>query len=39
MYVHLDRSLPTIYPPAPWVDPEVGGYYLKPTNLVRFFEY
>jgi DNA-directed RNA polymerase len=34
-FLHLDRSLPMIYPPAPWEDPEVGGYYLRPTNLIR----
>lgn len=38
MHMHLDRSLPTIYPPAPWEDPEVGGYFLRPTNLVRLTE-
>lgn len=35
MFLHLDRSLPMIYQPAPWEDPEVGGYYLRPTNLIR----
>ncbi len=24
-----------IYPPADWVDYEIGGYYQKPTNMMR----
>ena len=24
-----------IYPPAPWKDYEIGGYYQKPTNFMR----
>jgi hypothetical protein len=27
-----------IYPPAPWYDHEIGGYYQKPTNLMRIHE-
>lgn len=34
-FLHLDRSLPMIYPPAKWEDFEFGGYYLRPTNLIR----
>lgn len=33
--MHLDRALPMIYPPAKWIDTNIGGYYLKPTNLIR----
>ena len=35
MFIQLDRSLPMIYKPAPWVDYEIGGYYQKPTNVMR----
>lgn len=35
LFLHLDRALPMIYTPAPWEDPEVGGYYLRPTFFVR----
>lgn len=34
-FMHLDRALPMIYPPAKWMDTQIGGYYLKPTNLIR----
>jgi DNA-directed RNA polymerase, mitochondrial len=37
-FIQLDRSLPMIYPPAPWQDNDIGGYYLKPTNLMRIKE-
>ncbi|EGR33869.1 hypothetical protein IMG5_034000 [Ichthyophthirius multifiliis] len=36
LFMHLDRSLPMIYPPAKWQDYEMGGYYLRPTHLMRF---
>jgi|JI6StandDraft_1071083.scaffolds.fasta_scaffold02813_17 DNA-directed RNA polymerase len=32
----MDRSLPTIIEPAPWVDYEIGGYYLRPTTIMRY---
>jgi DNA-directed RNA polymerase len=35
MFLHLDRCLPMIYTPAPWCDYEIGGYYKRPTNLMR----
>lgn len=35
MFIQLDRSLPMIYKPAPWVEFEVGGYYQKPTCVMR----
>lgn len=35
-YLHMDRSLPTIIEPAPWVDYEIGGYYLRPTTIMRY---
>jgi DNA-directed RNA polymerase len=35
LFIQLERSLPMIYPPADWVDYEIGGYYQKPTNLMR----
>lgn len=34
--IHMDRSLPTIVEPAPWVDYEIGGYYLRPTSIMRY---
>ena len=33
--LHLDKALPMIMKPAKWIDFEIGGYYLKPTNMVR----
>ena len=33
--LHLDKALPMILRPAKWIDFEIGGYYLKPTNMVR----
>ena len=33
--LHLDKALPTIMKPAKWSSHEVGGYYLKATNLVK----
>ncbi len=36
LFMHLDRSLPMIYRPAKWQDYEMGGYYLRPTHLMRF---
>ena len=38
LFNHLRRSLPMIYKPARWVDFEIGGYYLKPTNIMRVQE-
>lgn len=35
LFIQMDRSLPMIYPPADWVDYEIGGYYQKPTNIMR----
>lgn len=35
IFVQLSRSLPMIYKPAPWVEFEVGGYYQKPTCVMR----
>jgi DNA-directed RNA polymerase len=32
----MDRSLPTIIEPAPWIDFEIGGYYLRPTTIMRY---
>jgi len=36
--LHQERSVSTIVPPLPWVEPEVGGYYLQATNFMRFSE-
>lgn len=33
--LHLDKALPMINKPAKWIDYEIGGYYLKPTSMVR----
>lgn len=38
LFVHLDRSLPMIYKPAPWQDYEIGAYYQKPTKIMRINE-
>lgn len=38
LFVQLDRCLPMIYKPAPWQDYEIGGYYQKPTNIMRMQE-
>jgi DNA-directed RNA polymerase len=35
MFIQLERSLPMIYKPAPWADYDIGGYYQKPTNIMR----
>ena len=35
LFIQLDRCLPMIYKPAPWTDYEIGGYYQKPTNVMR----
>lgn len=35
-YLHMDRSLPVIMEPAPWIDYELGGYYLRPTTIMRY---
>lgn len=37
-FLHLDRCLPMVYKPAPWYDYEIGGYYKRPTNLMRIHE-
>ncbi|KRX08397.1 hypothetical protein PPERSA_08596 [Pseudocohnilembus persalinus] len=37
-FLHLERSLPMIFKPAKWKDSEVGGYYKRPTNLMRLPE-
>ncbi|EAR93244.2 DNA-directed RNA polymerase (macronuclear) [Tetrahymena thermophila SB210] len=37
-FMHLERCLPMIYKPAPWQDYEIGGYYQRPTNLMRIHE-
>ena len=38
LFVQLDRSLPMIYKCAPWNDHDIGGYYQKPTNIMRIHE-
>jgi DNA-directed RNA polymerase len=35
MFIQLSRSLPMVYKPAPWVEFDVGGYYQKPTSVMR----
>lgn len=32
---HLDKALPMIMKPAKWVDYQIGGYFLKPTTMIR----
>ena len=36
MFIHMERSLPTIIEPLPWLDPEVGGYYSQATTVMRY---
>ena len=36
LFMHLDRSVPTIIEPLPWVEYEIGGYYLHPSCIMRF---
>ena len=38
LYLQLDKALPTIYPPAKWRDYDLGGYYLKPSLVIRYTE-
>jgi DNA-directed RNA polymerase len=38
LHLHLERSLPTLIEPLPWVDYEIGGYYLRSTLIMRFNE-
>ena len=33
--LQLERSLPMIYPPAPWKNFYFGGYYLRQTKLAK----
>jgi len=33
--LQIDRSLPMIYPPAPWKNFYFGGYYLRQTKMAR----
>lgn len=35
LYNQLAKSLPMIFKPASFIDHEIGGYYLKPTNMMR----
>jgi DNA-directed RNA polymerase len=34
-YLQMDRSVPMIYPPAPWKNFFFGGYYLKQTKMAK----
>lgn len=38
LYLQLDKALPTVYPPAKWKDYDLGGYYLKPSLVMRYTE-
>ena len=33
--LQLDRSLPMVYPPAPWKNFFFGGYYLRQTRMAK----
>jgi DNA-directed RNA polymerase len=33
--IHIERSLPMIYKPAPWKNFKFGAYYLKQTKMVK----
>jgi DNA-directed RNA polymerase len=33
--LQLERSLPMVYPPAPWKNYYFGGYYLKQTKMAK----
>jgi DNA-directed RNA polymerase, mitochondrial len=32
----MERSLPTIIEPLPWLDPEIGGYYSQATTVMKY---
>lgn len=34
--MHMDSSIPTMIPPMPWVEYEIGGYFQYPSILMRF---
>lgn len=34
--MHMERSVPTIIEPLPWISPEIGGYYSQATNVMRY---
>lgn len=36
MFLQLDRALPMIFPPAAWMDVDLGSYYAKPSLILRF---
>lgn len=38
LFMHLDRAVPTIIEPMPWIEYEIGGYYLQPSVVMRFSE-
>lgn len=33
--IHIERSLPMIYKPAPWKNFNFGAYYLKQTKMAK----
>jgi len=33
--LQLERSIPMIYPPAPWKNYYFGGYYLRQTKMAK----
>lgn len=36
IFIHMERSLPTIIEPLPWLDPEIGGYYSQATTVMKY---
>lgn len=32
----MERSLPTLIEPLPWMDPEIGGYYSQATTVMKY---
>ena len=33
--IHIQRSLPMVYKPAPWKNYNFGAYYLKQTKMAK----
>lgn len=36
MFLQLDRALPMVFPPASWIDIDLGSYYAKPSLIMRY---
>ena len=36
MFLHMERSVPALIAPLPWVEPGIGGYYSQATSVMRY---